>query len=54
MEDHTSRMYILWKMSAFKDLREIDQKLKFHQYAAAAVKMVLDLYTTDDRLSGHT
>ena len=35
-----------------KTWREIDQKLKFHQYTA--VKMVLDLYTTDDRLPGHT
>ena len=37
-----------------KTWREIDQRLKFHQYTAAAVKMVLDLYTTDGRLSGHT
>ena len=60
-----SFVIILWKIIGHKctyygrcqlskTWGEIDQKLKFHQYTAAAVKMVLDLYTTDDWLSGHT
>ena len=49
---HECTYYGICQLS--KTWREIDQKLKFHQYTAAAVKMVLDLYTTDDRLSGHT